>query len=114
MIGNCPHCGISLAALGAFHLGPLFVDKGGAFIWWKKVPIPLTLAEKLMVIALARAGGNPVGRHILAECAGSESDSPANAVAVMISRANRKFRAIDPAFDQIQSVRGMGLRWRPE
>jgi two-component system OmpR family response regulator len=32
----------------------------------------------------------------------------------MIKRLRRKFQAIDPAFDRIATVYGMGYRWSPD
>jgi DNA-binding response OmpR family regulator len=113
MIGCCPSCGASLTAFASFAVGRLFVDKGGAVIWWNERPVQLTASERLIVIALARADGVPVKRDILAEVAGSESDNPDNCVDVLLCRAKAKFRAIDPNFDRIETIHGQGIRWRP-
>lgn len=111
-LGACPMCGCSLKALDAFRLGRLFVDKGGAFIWWVEKPVHLTAAERLIVIALARADGVPVKRDVLADAAGSETDNPDNCADVLLCRAKKKFRDVDPFFDRIESVPGLGVRWR--
>lgn len=110
----CHNCGASLEPLEPFSLGKLFVDKAGAHIWWGEKPVPLTTAERIIVIALARADGAVMRRAALAEITGSESENPQNIVAVYVSRASAKFREIDPAFDRIENVHGAGLRWRTE
>ena len=107
----CPNCGYALEPLAAFSLGDLFIDKGGAFVWWRKRPVPLTTAERLIVTTLARADGVPVRHDILAESTGSESEDPDNCAAVLISRVKRKFREVDAAFRCIETVRGQGVRW---
>jgi two-component system OmpR family response regulator len=114
VIATCPYCCRDLGPLEPFHLGPLFIDKGGAFIWWGESPVPLTGTERLIVTSLARADGAVVRRFAVADLIGSESDDPGNLVAVHLSRIRAKFRAIDPAFDAIENVHGQGLRWRTE
>lgn len=112
MITLCPACGHSLASLEAFRVGELFIDKGGAFVWWRSHVVPLTTSERLMVIALARADGNPIRHDILSETVGSDSENPVDVVNVFLTRARAKFRAVDPEFDNIETVRGAGVRWR--
>lgn len=109
---TCPVCGTSLEILEAFTLGKLFVDKAGFRIWWGERVVPLTAAERLAVIAIVRADGVPVKRAAIAEASGYDGDGGVNLASVLISRAYSKFRAIDPAFDCIESVRGQGIRWR--
>jgi hypothetical protein len=66
-----------------------------------------------MVMALARAGGAPIKRWVLAETMGYEGDNGDNTTAVHLTRINARFREIDAAFDRIENVRAAGLRWRP-
>lgn len=108
----CPRCGYGLEALEPFSLGSLGVDSGGAVIWWAGHRVPLAPAERLIVVALARADGAPIRRHVLAEVEGYEGDHPENVVAVLVNRINKAFRSIDPGFDRIENIRGAGLRWR--
>lgn len=108
----CPNCGTNLSSFDATRFGNLFIDKGSAFIWWRERPVPLTPSERLIVTALARADGAPIARHILADAAGSDSDAPAGVANVHLTRIKSKFRRLDAGFDHIESVRGMGVRWR--
>lgn len=112
--GVCPNCGFDLAKIEAFRIGPLFVDTGGARIWWRESPVRLTPSQRLIVSALARAGGAPIRKHILAEIVGHEGEQPENTVAVQVTRTNRAFHWVDPSFDRIENVRGSGLRWKWE
>ena len=108
----CTCCG-HMDASQSFRLGDLFVDRAGVAIWWQDHVVPLTAGERLLVMALAAAEGIPLGRLVLAEIIGSnECINPENVVAVLLSRINGKFHAIDPAFDRIENVRGQGVRWR--
>lgn len=110
----CPNCGTALEPLNAYRIGRLFVDKGGAFIWWGPHVVPLTVSERLIVTTIARADGIPVRRDILADVTGYEGDEPENLAATYLCRINAKFHAIDPDFDQIENVWGVGLRWKTE
>lgn len=110
----CPHCGFDLESIKPFTVGKLFVDAAGAFVWWGKSIVPLTAAERLIVVALARADGVPIKREVLAEISGYEGDHPENIVAVQVSRANKRFREVDPDFNRIENVHGAGLRWKVE
>lgn len=112
-VATCPHCGADLYALRDFALGQLSVESG-TIIRWQGHKVTLTRAERLLILALARADGAAIGRDILAESTGYEGEKPSNVVAVLIHRAEKAFRAIDPLFDAIENVWGVGLRWRTE
>lgn len=109
----CPHCGHDLNG-EPFQLGKLFVDRASAHVWWGDRPVQLTASERLIVVALAKADGAIIRRHVLAEVIGNDTDDPSNTIAVFISRIRAKFRAIDSAFDLIENVWGQGIRWRVE
>jgi DNA-binding response OmpR family regulator len=108
----CPRCGYALEALEAFTLGSLGVEASGAAVWWSGHPVPLTTAERLVLIAIVRAGGNTVTRDVLAECEGYDGDRPENNTNVLVHRIKKAFLAIDRTFDRIETVRGQGIRWR--
>jgi DNA-binding response OmpR family regulator len=94
-------------------LGQLTV-KDGAIISWNGVVIDLSPSERLIVMALVKADGAPVKRHILAEATGYEGDNPTGCVAVFMHRIIRSFLAIDPTFSAIENVWGVGVRWRTD
>lgn len=113
-LSTCPQCGCDLEALDAFTVGSLGVEDSGAVIWWSGHQVPLTTAERLILLAIVRAGGKTVSRDILAEAEGYEGDRPDESVNVLLSRINKAFRAIDPSFDRIETIWGQGVRWRAE
>jgi two-component system response regulator ChvI len=108
----CPKCGYDLKALHDLTLGDLTILYDGAIILWKDERVGISPTERLMLMSIARADGAPVKRQILAEVMGYEGDDGDNIVAVHLSRINRRFREIDPGFDQIENIRAAGLRWK--
>lgn len=112
---TCPKCGYDLEALHAFELGGLRVEYDGAIILWRGQRVALTQAERLIVLALGRAGGAIVKRHILAEASGYEGEDHAlNVVSVYVCKIKNKFRDVDASFDRIETVWRDGVRWRVE
>jgi DNA-binding response OmpR family regulator len=112
-VATCPCCGFDLYALRDFALGQLTI-KDGVIVTWNEQRIHLTSNERLVVIALAKADGAAIGRAVLAEAAGYEGDEPENIVAQWRHRIEKAFRSIDPTFNAIETVWGVGLRWRTE
>ncbi len=80
-------------------------------ITWNNQEVPLTLTEFWMVHALARHPGHVRSREQLMREAEIEVDDAT--VTSHIKRTRRKFEALDPAFDEIDTVHGAGYRWRP-
>jgi DNA-binding response OmpR family regulator len=114
MMTACPKCGADLEPLNTFELGHLKIDYSGAVIHWKGERVQISPGERLMLLAIVRAGGHPVKRWVLAEAFGYEGDNADNNAAIHLCRINQAFREIDPAFDMIANVRAQGLRWRVE
>jgi len=113
MTCTCPNCGFALERIEPFTVGELTVDGEFGDVTWRGVRVPLTPREKAIVITLARGDGTPIKRIGLAEVIGSdELLDPGNLVDVMICKARRKFRELDASFDRIESVWGVGVRWR--
>ena len=80
-------------------------------VCWNEVDVPLTVTEFWMVHAMVRRPGHVKSREQLMREAQIEVDEAT--VTSHIKRARRKFEAIDPAFDEIDTVHGAGYRWRP-
>ncbi|MFA5685218.1 MAG: proteobacterial dedicated sortase system response regulator [Lysobacteraceae bacterium] len=78
---------------------------------WREAEVPLTVTEFWMVHAMVRRPGHVKSREQLMREAQIEVDEAT--VTSHIKRARRKFEAIDPAFDEIDTVHGAGYRWRP-
>ncbi len=80
-------------------------------ICWNDREVPLTVTEFWMIHAMVRRPGHVKSREQLMREAQIEVDEAT--VTSHIKRARRKFEAIDPGFDEIDTVHGAGYRWRP-
>jgi two-component system OmpR family response regulator len=92
--------------------GPLTLDGKRLTAEWNSKRVDLTLTEFWMVHALARFPGHVKDRDSLMRDARIVVDD--STITSHIKRIRRKFQAIDPAFDRIASVYGMGYRWSAE
>ena len=90
--------------------GALRLDLKRLTTSWNAVPVALTLTEFWMVHALAKFPGHVKGREQLMQEAKLVVDE--GTVTSHIKRIRRKFQAVDPAFDRIDTVYGMGYRWK--
>jgi len=90
--------------------GPLTMDLKRMAVRWQQQPIELTLTELWMVHALARFPGHVKDRDALMGEANIIVDD--GTITSHIKRIRRKFQAIDPKFDAIETVYGMGYRWQ--
>ncbi|MFQ5610108.1 MAG: proteobacterial dedicated sortase system response regulator [Woeseiaceae bacterium] len=89
--------------------GDLEIDTDRMRISWKDAAVGLTLTEFWLVHAMARYPGHVKNRQQLMDAAQAVLDD--NTITSHIKRIRRKFVAIDPAFDAIETVYGMGYRW---
>ena len=89
--------------------GELEIDTDRMIISWKNQPVGLTLTEFWLVHAMARYPGHVKNRQQLMDAAQAVLDD--NTITSHIKRIRRKFAAIDPDFDAIETVYGMGYRW---
>ncbi|MBB5014429.1 proteobacterial dedicated sortase system response regulator [Rehaibacterium terrae] len=78
---------------------------------WNGSDVPLTVTEFWMVHALVRHPGHVRSREQLMREAQVVVDDAT--ITSHIKRIRRKFQAIDPTFDEIDTVHGAGYRWRP-
>jgi two-component system OmpR family response regulator len=78
--------------------GPLTLDAERMQAQWDGQVVLLSLTEFWMVHALARHPGHNV---VLDD----------NTITSHVKRIRRKFQAVDPQFDAVQTVYGMGYRW---
>lgn len=76
---------------------------------WREQNLDLTLTEFWILHALAKHPGHVKNRQQLMDAANVVLDD--NTITSHIKRIRRKFNLIDPAFDAIQTVYGMGYRW---
>ncbi|MBI3140444.1 MAG: proteobacterial dedicated sortase system response regulator [Rhodocyclales bacterium] len=90
--------------------GPLRLDAKRLSATWQEKPVDLTLTEFWMVHTLAKFPGHVKDRDQLMQDAKLVVDE--GTITSHIKRIRRKFLAADPAFDRIDTVYGMGYRWR--
>ncbi|HVO10060.1 MAG TPA: proteobacterial dedicated sortase system response regulator [Vicinamibacteria bacterium] len=89
--------------------GPLRLDLDRLTASWAGRRVDLTVTELWMVHALARHPGHVKSREqLMGEARMVVDDST---VTSHVKRIRRKFAAVDPGFDRIESVYGMGYRW---
>jgi two-component system, OmpR family, response regulator len=89
--------------------GPLSLDSERMQAEWEGHVVLLSLTEFWIVFALARHPGHVKNRQQLMDAANVVLDD--NTITSHIKRIRRKFQAIDPKFDAVQTVYGMGYRW---
>jgi two-component system OmpR family response regulator len=89
--------------------GDLAIDTDRMTVLWQEQPVGLTLTEFWLVHAMARYPGHVKNRQQLMDAAQAVLDD--NTITSHIKRIRRKFIAIDPNFDAIETVYGMGYRW---
>ncbi len=90
--------------------GPLLIDTARLHATWADKPLGLTLTEFWIVHALAKNPGHVKNRQQLMDAANVVLDD--NTITSHIKRLRRKFQAIDPQFDQVETMYGMGYRWK--
>jgi two-component system OmpR family response regulator len=91
------------------HRGRLALDAKRMTVAWDGHPVPLTVTEFWMVHSLARHPGHVKDREQLMRDAEMVVDD--GTITSHVKRIRKKFAAIDPAFDAIETVYGMGYRW---
>jgi two-component system OmpR family response regulator len=93
----------------AVRRGALMIDADKMQTTWNGSPVTLSLTEFWIVHALAKNPGHVKNRQQLMDAANVVLDD--NTITSHIKRLRRKFIEVDPAFDAIQTVYGMGYRW---
>jgi len=95
--------------------GSLELDPQRFVVRWKGAPIELTVTEFLMLQALVRHPGHVKTRQQLTRD-GYPHDNYVSERTIdsHVKRIRKKFEAIDPEFDRIDTVYGMGYRYQPE
>ncbi len=89
--------------------GELVIDTERMFATWRERPLDLTLTEFWIVHALAKNPGHVKNRQQLMDAANVVLDD--NTITSHVKRIRKKFQAIDPAFEGIETMYGMGYRW---
>ena len=89
--------------------GPLTLDTERMQAQWDGKVVLLSLTEFWIVHALARHPGHVRNRQQLMDAANVVLDD--NTITSHVKRIRRKFQGVDPGFDAVQTVYGMGYRW---
>ncbi|MEJ2765981.1 proteobacterial dedicated sortase system response regulator [Photobacterium sp. MCCC 1A19761] len=89
--------------------GSLTIDQNKMQVFWNQHRIELTVTEFWMVYALAKRPGHVKSRHDLMDEAQVVVDD--STITSHIKRIRKKFLQLDPQFDRINTVYGMGYRW---
>ncbi len=89
--------------------GPLTLDSERMQVEWDGQVVLLSLTEFWIVHALAKHPGHVKNRQQLMDAANVVLDD--NTITSHVKRIRRKFQSIDPKFDAVQTVYGMGYRW---
>jgi len=89
--------------------GPLELDLERMTVKWSGELVPLTVTEFWIVHALVRRPGHVKSRDQLMQEASIVVDD--STITSHIKRIRRKFAAVTPDFDCIDTLYGMGYRW---
>ncbi len=93
--------------------GDLILDSSRHLCTWKDEEVNLTVTEFLLVEALARRPGHVKNRDQLIDAAyGEHIYVDDRTIDSHIKRLRRKFKAIDGEFAQIETLYGVGYRYR--
>ncbi|HYH20320.1 MAG TPA: response regulator transcription factor [Azospirillum sp.] len=95
--------------------GPMVLDGARHSCTWKDQPIDLTVTEFLLVKALAQRPGHVKSRDQLMDAAyGEHVYVDDRTIDSHIKRLRKKFKAVDPDFAQIETLYGVGYRYKDQ
>ena len=93
-------------------LGSLTLDEGRHLCTWKGKPVDMSVTEFLLVKALTEHPGHVKSREQLMNFAyGEILDVDDRTVDSHIKRIRKKLKEIDPSFDAIETMYGIGYRY---
>lgn len=88
----------------------LAIDRNCMTVEWKGTKVDLTLTEFWIVHSLTQIPGHVKSRDQLMQDANIFVDD--GTVTSHVKRIRRKFETVDDTFDRIDTVYGMGYRWK--
>jgi two-component system, OmpR family, response regulator ChvI len=95
--------------------GPLSLDLPRHTALWKDRPLALTVTEFRILLALARRPGHVRTREqLLQEGFPHDQYMSDRTIDSHIKRIRRKLDAVEPGFAGIESIYGLGYRYRPD
>jgi two-component system OmpR family response regulator len=92
--------------------GNLVVDAKRMTVKWKSQFIGLTVTEFWMLHAIAKYAGHVKSRQQLMDESKMVVDD--TTITSHIKRIRKKFVQVDPSFDRVETVYGMGYRWKAD
>ena len=97
------------------EVGRLRLDLRRYQAHWTGTALPLTVTEFTLLHALARHPGHVKTRaQLLQEGYPDDAYVSDRTIDSHIKRLRRKLTEADPAFDAVETVYGLGYRWRPD
>jgi two-component system response regulator ChvI len=103
------------AATNALTLGPLTLDFDRHVARWNHAVVALTVTEFLILAALARRPGHVKSRkQLLEEGYPHDAYVSERTIDSHVKRMRAKFAELDPAFSAIDTVHGLGYRYRED
>lgn len=90
--------------------GALMMDANRMTVQWHENPIALTVTEFWMLHAIAKYAGHVKSRQQLMDESKMVVDD--TTITSHIKRIRKKFIELDADFDRIETVYGMGYRWK--
>lgn len=95
------------------ELGELSLDLARYQARWRDEPLTLTVTEFMLLHALARRPGHVKSRaQLMEECYPHDAYVSERTIDSHVKRLRKKFAEVDPAFDAIDTVYGLGYRYR--
>ncbi len=93
--------------------GDLTLDPNRHLCTWKNQPVELTVTEFLLLKALAQRPGHVKSRDQLMDSAyGENIYVDDRTIDSHIKRLRKKFKAVDDDFDMIETLYGVGYRFK--
>jgi two-component system response regulator ChvI len=98
---------------GLLDHGDLHLDMGHRICRWKGAPVTLTITEFLILQELVRRPGVVKSRDRLMDVAyGEDKYVDDRTIDSHIKRIRRRFRTVDDGFDVIETIYGVGYRFK--
>ena len=99
--------------VGNLMIGDLTINEERCCVFWKQKPIDVTVTELRILAALASRPGLIKTRQQIMTAAFPEDNYPNDRAADShIKRLRKKFTAADASFAELESIYGLGYRWR--
>lgn len=94
-------------------IGSLEINQNSMSIRWNGQPVSFTLTEFWLVEALARRPGHVKTYDAMMQVT-RQSYVEKNTINGYIRRIRNKFKQVDPSFNMIETVFGIGYRWHSD